>query len=91
MKTVTAVWAVFTAAAAVIYWFVWVMGAAEVKGKRAIDLKMGFITRDKVHEEYKQYWPFFRRPKEIAGYSTNVPAFVDTFYNLVTGIYEATP
>ncbi|KAJ0969834.1 hypothetical protein J5N97_022711 [Dioscorea zingiberensis] len=88
METVTAVWAVLAAAVAVIYWFVWVMGAAEIKGKRAVELKMGSITRDKVQDKYKQYWSFFRRPKETASDSTNVPAFVDTFYNLVTDIYE---
>ncbi|GMP60170.1 hypothetical protein CsSME_00023152 [Camellia sinensis var. sinensis] len=33
------------------------------------------------------YWSFFRRPKEIE-VTENVPAFVDTFYNLVTDIYK---
>jgi 24-methylenesterol C-methyltransferase len=74
-----------------VYWFVWVMGATKVKGKRAVDLKMGSITRDKVQDKYTQYWSFFRRPKETATKAASVekvPAFVDTFYNLVTDIYE---
>ncbi|KAK8963124.1 24-methylenesterol C-methyltransferase 2 [Platanthera guangdongensis] len=91
METTTLQWsaaATATAAAAAFYWFVWVMGSAEVKGKRAVDLKMGSITRDKVQDEYKQYWSFFRRPNETAESSEKVPDFVDTFYNLVTDIYE---
>nr|CAD1844788.1 unnamed protein product [Ananas comosus var. bracteatus] len=64
------------------------MGAAEVKGKRAVNLKMGSITRDKVKDKYTQYWSFFRRPKETVSAADKVPAFVDTFYNLVTDIYE---
>ncbi|PKU63828.1 24-methylenesterol C-methyltransferase 2-like [Dendrobium catenatum] len=75
-------------AAGVLYWFIWVMGSAEVKGKRAVDLKMGSITKDKVQDKYKQYWSFFRRPKDTVESSEKVPAFVDTFYNLVTDIYE---
>jgi hypothetical protein len=69
-----------------VYWFVWVMGAAEVKGKRVVDLKMGSIRRDKVQDKDKQYWSFFRRPKETttkAASAEKVPAVVDTFYNLV--------
>ncbi|CAA6656032.1 unnamed protein product [Spirodela intermedia] len=49
-----------------LYWFVWVMGSAEQKGKRAVELKMGSISRDKVQDKYKQYWSFFRRPNEIS-------------------------
>lgn len=73
-----------------LYWFVWVMGSAEQKGKRAVELKMGSISRDKVQDKYKQYWSFFRRPSEIneSAEKEKVPAFVDTFYNLVTDIYE---
>ncbi|CAL9087117.1 unnamed protein product [Musa textilis] len=91
MEVSTAMWTAAVVGAAVIYWFVWVMGAAEVKGKRAVNLKMGSITRDKVQDKYKQYWSFFRRPKEdiaAASDGDKVPAFVDTFYNLVTDIYE---
>lgn len=77
--------------AAGLYWFVWVLGSAEQKGMRAVDLKMGTISDDKVEDKYNQYWSFFRRPKDIpssASAKENVPAFVDTFYNLVTDIYE---
>lgn len=80
-----------TVAVGLFYWFVWVMGSAEQKGKRAVDLKMGGISRDKVEDNYNQYWSFFRKPKEINNSNTDekkVPAFVDTFYNLVTDIYE---
>ncbi|KAL8543375.1 hypothetical protein ACS0TY_004059 [Phlomoides rotata] len=70
-----------------LYWFVCVLGSAEQKGKRAVHLSGGSIAKEKVQDTYKQYWSFFRRPKEIER-TDNVPAFVDTFYNLVTDIYE---
>ncbi|KAF2297984.1 hypothetical protein GH714_006847 [Hevea brasiliensis] len=70
-----------------IYWFVCILGPAEQKGKRAVDLSGGSISADKVQDNYKQYWSFFRRPKEIET-AEKVPDFVDTFYNLVTDIYE---
>ncbi|KAJ8772631.1 hypothetical protein K2173_027808 [Erythroxylum novogranatense] len=70
-----------------LYWFVYIMGPAEQKGKRAVDLSGGSISSDKVGDKYKQYWSFFRRPKEIET-TEKVPDFVDTFYNLVTDIYE---
>ncbi|KAI3916092.1 hypothetical protein MKW98_004533 [Papaver atlanticum] len=70
-----------------LYWFVCGFGSAEVKGKRGIDLSGGSISREKVEDKYKQYWSFFLRPKEIEK-PDKVPAFVDTFYNLVTDIYE---
>jgi 24-methylenesterol C-methyltransferase len=68
-----------------VYWFVWVMGVAEVKGKRVVDLKMGSIMRDKVQDKYTQYWSFFRGPKETTTKAAveKVPTVVDTFYNLV--------
>ncbi|VAI10423.1 unnamed protein product [Triticum turgidum subsp. durum] len=91
MEPATMAWTAGLLGAGLVYWFVWVMGAAEVKGKRAVDLKMGSITRDKVQDKYTQYWSFFRRPKETAttqASADKVPAFVDTFYNLVTDIYE---
>ncbi|KAJ6931602.1 hypothetical protein NC652_014946 [Populus alba x Populus x berolinensis] len=70
-----------------IYWFVCILGPAEQKGKRAVDLSGGSISAEKVQDNYKQYWSFFRRPKEIET-AEKVPDFVDTFYNLVTDIYE---
>ncbi|RWR90676.1 24-methylenesterol C-methyltransferase 2 [Cinnamomum micranthum f. kanehirae] len=71
----------------VLYWFVCILGSAEQKGKRAINLSSGSISREKVQDKYKQYWSFFLRPKEIET-ADKVPHFVDTFYNLVTDIYE---
>jgi 24-methylenesterol C-methyltransferase len=91
MEAATMAWTAAVVGVGLVYWFVWVMGAAEVKGKRAVDLKMGSITRDKVQDKYTQYWSFFRRPKETATTAASaekVPDFVDTFYNLVTDIYE---
>jgi 24-methylenesterol C-methyltransferase len=70
-----------------LYWFVCVLGPAERKGKRATDLSGGSISSEKVQDSYQQYWSFFRRPKEIET-AEKVPDFVDTFYNLVTDIYE---
>ncbi|XP_027089165.1 24-methylenesterol C-methyltransferase 2-like [Coffea arabica] len=70
-----------------LYWFVCVLGSAEQKGKHAAQLSGGSIDKEKVQDNYKQYWSFFGRPKEIET-AEKVPAFVDTFYNLVTDIYE---
>ncbi|KAM0055035.1 putative methyltransferase [Helianthus debilis subsp. tardiflorus] len=70
-----------------LYWFVFLLGSAEQKGKHAVHLSGGSIHHSNVKETYNQYWSFFRRPKHIEQ-SENVPAFVDTFYNLVTDIYE---
>ncbi|XP_042453138.1 24-methylenesterol C-methyltransferase 2-like [Zingiber officinale] len=84
-------WTAAVVSAITVYWFVWVMSSAEVKGKRAVNLKMGSIMQDKVQDKYKQYWSFFLRSKEgivAASDDDNVPAFIDTFYNLVTDIYE---
>ena len=60
MDLSTAMWTAAVVGAVAVYWFVWVMGSAEVKGKRAVNLKMGSIMRDKVQE----YWSFFLRSKE---------------------------
>ncbi|OIV96300.1 hypothetical protein TanjilG_09727 [Lupinus angustifolius] len=70
-----------------LYWFVCILGPAEQKGKRATDLSGGSISAEKVRDNYNNYWSFFRRPKEIET-ADKVPDFVDTFYNLVTDIYE---
>ncbi|XP_047941495.1 24-methylenesterol C-methyltransferase 2-like [Salvia hispanica] len=70
-----------------LYWFICILGSAEQKGKRAVDLSGGSISKEKVQDNYNQYWSFFRRPKEIEK-AEKVPDFVDTFYNLVTDIYE---
>ncbi|MFS8031467.1 putative methyltransferase [Helianthus anomalus] len=87
MDTLTLVCTVSLLAAGALYWFVFILGSAEQKGKRAVKLSGGSIERQHVQEEYNQYWSFFRKPKEIEK-AENVPAFVDTFYNLVTDIYE---
>ncbi|KAI4321659.1 hypothetical protein MLD38_035017 [Melastoma candidum] len=73
-----------------IYWFVCVLGPAEQKGKSAASLSGGSISSEKVGDKFKQYWSFFLRPpSEIrAKDKDTVPDFVDTFYNLVTDIYE---
>ncbi|KAG6487687.1 hypothetical protein ZIOFF_056282 [Zingiber officinale] len=91
MDLLTAMWTAAVVGAIAVYWFVWVMCSAEVKGKRAVNLKMRLIMQDKVQGKYKQYLSFFLRSKEgiaAAPDDDNVPAFVDTFYNLVTDIYE---
>ncbi|CAN0845752.1 24-methylenesterol C-methyltransferase 2 [Linum grandiflorum] len=72
---------------AVIYWFVCLLGSAEVKGKHASQLTGGSISGEKIQDKYNQYWSFFRSPSQIET-ADKVPAFVDTFYNLVTDIYE---
>lgn len=88
MDTVTVIFtAVSLIAGGLLFWFVVLLGPAERQGKRAVNLSGGSISRDKVRDKYDQYWSFFRRPKEIEK-AENVPAFVDTFYNLVTDIYE---
>ncbi|KAG6494780.1 hypothetical protein ZIOFF_042541 [Zingiber officinale] len=91
MDLLTAMWTAAVVGAIAVYWFVWVMGSAEVKGKRTVNLKMRLIMQDKVQDKYKQYLSFFLRSKEgiaTAPNDDNFPAFVDTFYNLVTDIYE---
>ncbi|KAF3434766.1 hypothetical protein FNV43_RR21852 [Rhamnella rubrinervis] len=70
-----------------LYWFLCVFGSAEQKGKPAVHLSGGSISDEKFQDNYNQYSSFFCRPKEIET-ADKVPAFVDTFYNLVTDIYE---
>ena len=71
-----------------LYWFVCILGPAEVKGKRAVDLSGGSISAEKVQDNYKQYWSFFRCPKKSKLQKKKVLDFIDTFYNLITYIYE---
>ncbi|KAG6510429.1 hypothetical protein ZIOFF_028450 [Zingiber officinale] len=40
-------WMAAVVGAVAVYWFVWVMGSTEVKGKRAVNLKMRSIMQDK--------------------------------------------
>jgi 24-methylenesterol C-methyltransferase len=70
-----------------VYYTLFVVGQAETKGKAAVEIGGGSISRDEVSTEFRAYAAFFRRPKEIAN-ETQVPKLVDTFYNLVTDIYE---
>ena len=70
-----------------VYWFICVLGFTEQKGKRVVDLSGGSISSEKVQDNYKQYWSFFHRPKEVET-TEKVPNFVNTFYNLVIDIYE---
>ncbi|KAG6535923.1 hypothetical protein ZIOFF_000954 [Zingiber officinale] len=48
MNLLTTMWMATVVGAIAVYWFVWVMGSAEVKGKRAVNLKMRLIMQDKV-------------------------------------------
>ncbi|KAJ6931608.1 hypothetical protein NC652_014952 [Populus alba x Populus x berolinensis] len=61
--------------------------SSRAEGKTGCRSLGGSISAEKVQDNYKQYWSFFRRPKEIET-AEKVPDFVDTFYNLVTDIYE---
>eukprot|EP00249_Psilotum_nudum_P016053 c25635_g1_i2 orf=345-1433(+) len=79
--------AVSLALAACIYWIVCLLGSAEQKGKSAVELGGGSLSREEVAENYKAYASFFEKPKQIEA-PDHVPKLVDTFYNLVTDIYE---
>ncbi|XP_055805252.1 24-methylenesterol C-methyltransferase 2-like [Solanum dulcamara] len=62
----------------------------EQKGKKAVQFSCGSLPKEKVQEGYERYSSFFERGldgKEMFS-SDKVPAFVDTFYDLVTDIYE---
>ncbi|XP_002978719.2 24-methylenesterol C-methyltransferase 2 [Selaginella moellendorffii] len=74
-------------AAAGLYWAMCVAGSAEQKGKRAVDLGGGSLSRGEVAGNYREYAAFFDKPQQIAA-KDKVPKLVDTFYNLVTDIYE---
>lgn len=87
MDSTVALWCTGALIAGGIYWFVCVLGPAEQKGKRATSISGGSIAAEEVQGNYDSYWSFFRRPKEIET-KEKVPDFVDTFYNLVTDIYE---
>ncbi|KAG6521793.1 hypothetical protein ZIOFF_018919 [Zingiber officinale] len=53
MDLSTAMWAAVVVGAVTVYWFMWVIGSAKVKGKRAVNLKMGLIMRDKKFDIFK--------------------------------------
>ncbi|KAG6474974.1 hypothetical protein ZIOFF_064191 [Zingiber officinale] len=85
MDLSTAMWTAAVLGAAAVYWFMWVMGSAEVKGKRAMDLTTGFIGRDQVQEKHRQVWSFFVRSKEdiaAASDEDKMPSIIETYYNL---------
>ncbi|KAJ7537228.1 hypothetical protein O6H91_12G103900 [Diphasiastrum complanatum] len=73
--------------AAAVYWAMCIAGSAERRGKRAVELGGGSLSREEVAGNYKEYAAFFEKPKQIEKLD-NVPKLVDTFYNLVTDIYE---
>lgn len=79
--------AISVVVAAGIYYVVCVLGPAETKGKSAVELGGGSLAREQVADNYKEYAAFFDKPKQI-GTPDKVPKLVDTFYNLVTDIYE---
>jgi 24-methylenesterol C-methyltransferase len=70
-----------------VYYALCMAGAAEQRGKRAVELGGGSLTREQVKSHYRKYAAFFDKPKQIES-PGNVPKLVDTFYNLVTDIYE---
>ncbi|TMW97642.1 hypothetical protein EJD97_005208 [Solanum chilense] len=66
------------------------LGSGEQRGKRAVQLSGGSLPKEKVQEGYDRYSSFFEsgpNGKEMDS-SDKVPALVDTFYDLVTDIYE---
>ncbi|KAG6472348.1 hypothetical protein ZIOFF_069808 [Zingiber officinale] len=63
MDLLTAMWTTAVVGAIAVYWFVWVMGSAEVKGKRAVNLKMRLIMQDKVQDKYISTCPSFSAPR----------------------------
>ncbi|KAG6503191.1 hypothetical protein ZIOFF_035502 [Zingiber officinale] len=54
MDLSTAMWTAAVVGAVAVYWFVWVMGSTDVKGKRAVNLKMRSIMRDKVQDKVRR-------------------------------------
>ncbi|KAG6519034.1 hypothetical protein ZIOFF_022523 [Zingiber officinale] len=54
MDLSTAMWTAAVVGAVAVYWFVWVMGTTEVKGKRAVNLKMRSVMWDKVQDKVRR-------------------------------------
>ncbi|CAI0382421.1 unnamed protein product [Linum tenue] len=63
--------------------FAFLLGPVEKNSNPAVNLSGGSIAAGNVRDKYE-----FRRPKETVRVTDKVPDFVDTFYNLVTDIYE---
>jgi 24-methylenesterol C-methyltransferase len=76
-----------TGLVAVVLYYILFAVPAERQGKRAVELGGGSLDRAEVADNYKEYATFFEKPKHIEE-KDNVPKLVDTFYNLVTDIYE---
>lgn len=72
--------------------FIFLSGQAEVKGKKTAELSGGGLGKDEVQDGWKQYDNYFNKNKGSQGTGVEekkiAPQFVDTFYNLVTDIYE---
>ncbi|CAL1355469.1 unnamed protein product [Linum trigynum] len=66
--------------------FAFLLGPVEKNSNPAVNLSGG--SAGNVRYKYEQYWSIFCRPRETVGVADKVPDFVDTFYNLITGIYE---
>ncbi|CAN1140085.1 24-methylenesterol C-methyltransferase 2, partial [Linum perenne] len=71
----------------IFYWFVCLLGSAKVTGQHASLLTGGSISGEKIQDKYNQHCSFFRSPSKVET-TDKVPAFVDTFYNLIIDIYE---
>lgn len=66
------------------------VGRAEVKGKGTTELGGGSLSKEQVENGWKQYNQYFQQaPGDgVVAEKEKAPQFVDTFYNLVTDIYE---
>lgn len=66
------------------------VGRAEVKGKGTTELGGGSLSKEQVENGWKQYDQYFQQaPGDgVVSEKDKAPQFVDTFYNLVTDIYE---
>eukprot|EP00270_Netrium_digitus_P014758 TRINITY_DN508_c0_g1_i1.p1 TRINITY_DN508_c0_g1~~TRINITY_DN508_c0_g1_i1.p1 ORF type:complete len:374 (+),score=68.59 TRINITY_DN508_c0_g1_i1:59-1180(+) len=69
--------------------FFFLQGQAEVPGKKTTELSCGSLSKDKVEENWKKYDTYFQQNHgDGVAEKQKAPEFVDTFYNLVTDIYE---
>ncbi|CAI5983129.1 unnamed protein product [Closterium sp. NIES-65] len=65
------------------------IGKPEVKGKSTTELSGGKLKKDEVANGWTNYDRYFQQnPGEGVTEKSQAPQFVDTFYNLVTDIYE---
>ena len=69
--------------------YVYANGKAEVKGKRTSELGGGSLKKDEYEGGWSNYYRYFQQqPGTGVTEKEKAPEFVDTFYNLVTDIYE---